>query len=62
MRTFLAAVCAALALLSTADPAAAQTSTLTGKVVDAQGAAVVGADVTLTTTGRIPQTMRAMPA
>jgi TonB-dependent siderophore receptor len=45
-------------LLSTASPAAAQTSTLTGRVVDAQGAAVVGADVTLTTTGRTPQTVR----
>jgi iron complex outermembrane receptor protein len=58
MRIRLAAVCAALALLLTALPAAAQTSSLTGKVVDAQGAAVVGADVTLTTTGRTPQTVR----
>src|SRR4051812_34905030 len=58
MRTRLAAVCAALMFLLTALPAAAQTSTLTGKVVDAQNAAVVGAEVTLTTTGRTPQTVR----
>src|SRR4051812_29681102 len=58
MRNLLAAACATLALLLTAIPAAAQTSPLTGTVVDAQGAAVVGADVTLTTTGRTPQTVR----
>ncbi|HTM04148.1 MAG TPA: TonB-dependent receptor [Vicinamibacterales bacterium] len=47
MRTLLAALCAALCLF-TAASAAAQPSSLTGHIVDGQGASVAGADVILT--------------
>ena len=56
MRTILAAISAALALSIAAAPAAAQSASLTGRIVDAQGASVAGAEIILT--GPSPQTTR----
>jgi iron complex outermembrane receptor protein len=58
MRTALTAFVAVMAFLVSAAFADAQTSTLTGRIVDAQGAAVGGAEVSLTDDGGPARTTR----